>query len=351
MESNEEEKSYDTHEIKSSLKFYYNFLDKIDPFVFTEENFPIKRGDIIITINHLENIPQNHIVNNLVYGHPSLTLAIESIENLEKLDPAKEPDWSKWMIIMSLESLINIGYHILYQKFVFDYQHNENGKSPKQALTKLIEEKAIFKNNLSSFPSKYLKLVNDFIEVEIEKNTSLLELDTSGISKEAKDLLINYLNQINESIESNDLYSSLKKNEIENFIFKFNRLLFIPSYFDITKADRERVFHIFLLGVLEGKLSNYKIKSNKESGFGRYDICLNPIDKRDPGVIIEIKKVNKDSKTGEIQLELNSAIEQIKSKNYMFELSEDGVKKIILISIVFNGLVPNLDWIIQNKNC
>ena len=347
LNNQEEEKSYTTAKIKSGLKFYYNLLDKVDPFIFTEDNFPLKRGDIIITLNYLENIPQNHIVNNLVYGHPSLTLAIESIESLEKLDTQKEPDWSKWMFIISLEYLLNTSFLILHQKFVFDYQNTQIGKTPKQALSKLIEEKAFFKNNLSSFPSKYLKLVNDFIEVEIEKNKSFLELDTLGISKEANDLLINYLTQINESIESNDLYSSLKKGEIENFIFKFKRLLFIPSYFDITKSDRERVFHIFLLGILEGRLNNYINKSNKESGFGRYDICLNPVDNRDPGVIVEIKKVKEDSKDEEIQLELNSAIEQIKSKNYSFELREDGVKKIVYISIVFNGLVPNLKWIFQ----
>lgn len=343
----QDEKSYGLIEIKSGLRFYYDYIDKINPYIFTEEKFPVKRGDIIVALSHLENISQNHQVFDLVHGHPILTHAIESIENFKKLDSEREPSWSKFMLAIWLENLLFVSCLILYRKFVIDYQTSIKSKTPENTLKILIEQKAFYKNNSSSYPSKYLNLVDDFIEVEIEKNKSLLEIDKSGISKEANELLISYLNQINESNESNDLYSSLRKSEFENFIFKFKRLLFIPSYFDITKADRERVFHIFLLGILEGRLNNYKIKSNKESGFGRYDICLNPNDKRDIGVIIEIKKVEEDSKDEKIQIELASAINQMQSKNYLFELREDNVKKVILISIVFNGLVPNLNWILN----
>ena len=190
-----------------------------------------------------------------------------------------------------------------------------------------------------------MKFVFEFIVSEAEPNpgTKALESD-QGISKEANELIIDYLDQIKTNNENNNLYSSLKKKEFDNFIYKFRRLLFIPSYYDITKSDRERVFHIYLLAALQGRLDNYRIKSNKESGLGRYDISLNPIDKRDPGIIIEIKKVDENQDQDSILIELNSALEQIEKKQYFFELIEDGVKQIVEIALVFTGLEPIINF-------
>lgn len=344
---------YDLTEIRLALSFYYEYLDRKDPFIFTEDKFPVKRGEIISTLKHLENIPERHQVNNLVQSHPYLNQAIESIENFKDVEANEEMfKFSKYLITIWLEYLLFTSCNVLYHKFQMDFENLIKDKDPKEILKILIEYKANLKNNSDSYSDKYLKLVNKYIEVEIEKNKALTELQPNGISEVANELIIKYLNQINNSNEKDDLYSSLRKKEYEIFIYKFKGLLYIPSYFDIRKTDRESQFHIFLLGVLKGKLENYNITSNKESGLGRFDICLNPVEKSDIGIIIEIKKVDEETNEEAIQLELNSAIEQIENRNYYYELYQDNVKQIIAISLVFNGLEPNLKWFLkENNNC
>ena len=70
----------------------------------------------------------------------------------------------------------------------------------------------------------------------------------------------------------------------------------IISYFDTGNSpsdeEPERFYHGFVLGLMVDQIDNYIITSNRESGFGRYDIMLEPIDKNNvhyPGIIIEFK--------------------------------------------------------------
>lgn len=86
LKNNAYEKEYDLTEIRLALSFYYNFLDENDPFIFTEDKFPVKRGEIISTLKHLENIPEKHQVNNLIQSHPLLNHAIESIKNFKNVE-------------------------------------------------------------------------------------------------------------------------------------------------------------------------------------------------------------------------------------------------------------------------
>ena len=115
------EKSYNLTDIKSGLSFYYNYLDQVDPIIFTEEDFPIKRGEIISTLKYFENIPKDHQVNNLVQSHPFLTQALESVNNFDKIENKNEQyKFSKYFIIIWIENLLFSGCFILYHKFQFD---------------------------------------------------------------------------------------------------------------------------------------------------------------------------------------------------------------------------------------
>ena len=82
--------------------------------------------------------------------------------------------------------------------------------------------------------------------------------------------------------------------------------------------------------------TQYKIKSNRESGDGRYDICLIPKKEQYPGVIMELK-----AETGLSENELNDlaekAIQQMEEKRYGAELVNDGVSTIIKLGIAFSG--------------
>ncbi len=91
------------------------------------------------------------------------------------------------------------------------------------------------------------------------------------------------------------------------------------------------------------------VKSNRESGEGRYDIMLIPNDKTAYGIVIEIKSVEKrkpkesDSKfTDRINKSIDEALQQIETNKYYSEILENGIKpeKIIKLAIVFAGKEP-----------
>lgn len=346
------EKSFNLLPICQGLKFYYDLLDKIDPLIYNDKNFPIKRGEIISTIKYLEAIPKEHNVFRLTQSHPTLTQALDFINQSNDIDENEIPNYIKFLISYWIENLLFSGCYILYHKYQFDFQSSINNKSTIETIKVIVEQKANFKNNEESYSRRFLKLVYDFLEIELEKYKEIKNIDSPAtISNEVNELIKSYLEQIELNNANNDLFSSLRNKEFEQFIFKLKRLLYIPSYYDITKIDREKAFHTFLLGVIKGRLDQYIITSNKESGFGRYDICLNPIDKRNPGIIIEIKKIDSNINQTEISSELNSALKQIDDKKYVFELQESGIKQILNIAIVFNGLEHSLSWKLNTNKC
>ena len=100
-------------------------------------------------------------------------------------------------------------------------------------------------------------------------------------------------------------------------------------------GNNESFYHGLMLGLCAVLSNQYRIKSNAESGFGRFDAMLIPINKTNPGFIFEFKytKNNKDdlSKLAE------TALQQIDEKRYDAELRDIGVANIIKIGIAFRG--------------
>ncbi|MDI6879225.1 MAG: PD-(D/E)XK nuclease domain-containing protein [Desulfitobacteriaceae bacterium] len=84
------------------------------------------------------------------------------------------------------------------------------------------------------------------------------------------------------------------------------------------------------------KFPEYEVKSNRESGYGRYDVMMIPGDLKQAGIIIEFKKV--DAAEGEdLEKTAERALEQIEAKEYRQELLERGIHNIIKLGIVFRG--------------
>ncbi len=206
----------------------------------------------------------------------------------------------------------------------------------------LIENKYYYTQNEGSFPSKFIKDTVEFCASLIEKYKEIRQSEeTNQVSDEVKKMVEGYLSLITNNIQSNDLISPLTEKKYDEFISKLTAMLYIPSFFDIKGDDKEHIFHIYLLGVLQGRVTGYKVSSNKESGIGRYDISLYPIENSNPGAIIEIKKIDN---TSNIELELNEAIKQIENKHYNTELKSFGVNTILNIAIVFEGLQPHIQY-------
>lgn len=90
------------------------------------------------------------------------------------------------------------------------------------------------------------------------------------------------------------------------------------------KNEPERFYHGFVLGLLVELRGRYEILSNRESGYGRYDVLLKPLHKKDPAYILEFKVQDKeDEKT--LQNTVAAAKKQIEDKNYEAELVKQGI--------------------------
>jgi Predicted AAA-ATPase/PD-(D/E)XK nuclease superfamily len=107
----------------------------------------------------------------------------------------------------------------------------------------------------------------------------------------------------------------------------------VLSYHDTSGDEPERVYHAFVLGLLVNLGSQYQVRSNRESGYGRYDVMLIPKDPQQTGFVFEFKKVNsKYDKTPKTAMK--SALKQIKDRHYALELRQAGVQKILGIGVV-----------------
>ena len=105
------------------------------------------------------------------------------------------------------------------------------------------------------------------------------------------------------------------------------------SFYDTAS---ESFYHGLVLGLMAMMDNQYKIKSNRESGKGRFDICLMPRDNKHPGMIMELKwKKNLDD--NELVLLADEAISQIHSMEYDSEMKSEGIKKILKFGIAFSG--------------
>ena len=135
--------------------------------------------------------------------------------------------------------------------------------------------------------------------------------------------------------ETNEFIRALISGDIESMNEYMNDVaLNTFSSFDSGKKKSNRkapenFYHGFVLGLMVDQTENYIITSNRESGYGRYDIMLEPIDKTNekyPGIVIEFKVIN-PRKENTLEETVAAALKQIEDKNYDAELIKRGVKE------------------------
>ena len=132
----------------------------------------------------------------------------------------------------------------------------------------------------------------------------------------------------------NEFINAMLSGDIESMNEYMNRVTRgVISYFDTGKTpsdeEPERFYHGLVLGLMVDQVDNYILSSNRESGFGRYDIMLEPIDKNNeklPGIVIEFKVFNQ-KKEDTLEETVKNALRQIKEKDYDAELIKRGVKE------------------------
>ncbi len=336
------EKIYFAKSILKGIMFYYEQLDKINKSIYLEKNFPIKRKDVLVAINFLNAIPEDDMLNNFSQSHPQLQSAMERIDFYSNLSVA-ELSYNEMHIIIYLDHLLFSAINIMFFKVKIEIPKAIKDLSIDEKIKYLIENKYYYLQNESSFATMFISQAVAYCDSEIEKFKELrASVEINPITAEINKMVEQYLFLVQDNIQGNQLISPLIEQKFPEFIAKLKRMLLIPSFFDITEADKERTFHVFVLGVLQGRIEGYNISSNKESGVGRYDIALTPIELKNPGVLIEIKKREKDK--ANIENELDEALNQIEKKLYFTEMRNIGVQTILNVAIVFEGLEPHIKY-------
>ena len=102
------------------------------------------------------------------------------------------------------------------------------------------------------------------------------------------------------------------------------------SYFDAGnnpsgKKEPERFYHGFVLGLLVDQARGYMVKSNRESGLGRYDVVMEPKDVKDTAVIMEFKVFDKEESEDTLEDTARNALQQIEDKKYATDLLQRGI--------------------------
>ena len=130
----------------------------------------------------------------------------------------------------------------------------------------------------------------------------------------------------------NAFVSALVKGDVEAMNEYMNDVaLTTISSFDVgthrsEKAHPERFYHGFVLGLMVEQAESYEIRSNRESGFGRYDIMMIPKKNNLPAIVIEFKVYN-PRREQTIEDTVHVALKQIEEKSYDTELIARGIEK------------------------
>ncbi len=152
-----------------------------------------------------------------------------------------------------------------------------------------------------------------------------------------KEITFVYEKEILNRTNQNSLAISISQAIFSKDTQKLQALLedFMVKSISSIDGANEGFYHGMMLGLCAILGNRYKIRSNRESGLGRFDIQLMPLTKGMPGFIFEFKHT-KDEHT-DLSALADSALQQIEAKKYDTELRDNGVNSIISIGIAFRG--------------
>ncbi len=168
-------------------------------------------------------------------------------------------------------------------------------------------------------------------------NKFLLSIPNREIKSLYNNIIKEYFSNIIPNLSSimDKISLSIMNNDIEKFGEEIRNLLITKlSSHDVGK-NKEAVYHVIIfLSLLRLEYNSYEVRSNKESGDGRYDIVVIPKNNSKIGYVTEIKlaKIREN-----LEKKAQKAISQIEEKKYESELKERGIKNIIAIVVAFKG--------------
>ena len=164
-----------------------------------------------------------------------------------------------------------------------------------------------------------------------------LRIPNVEVAELYKSMILDWFNQSLHKHKYHMLLNSLISGDIDTFSQLFQEfMLSSVSVFDVPSQDSEKIYHGFILGILIGLSDRYEVKSNRESGLGRYDVMLIPKNPKDLGIIMEFKKIGRFEKTT-LEAAVNAALKQIEDRQYAQELIDREITSILYLGLAFEG--------------
>jgi hypothetical protein len=152
-----------------------------------------------------------------------------------------------------------------------------------------------------------------------------------------ENIISNWVVKSFQSKKLQQMYKALIDGNIEEFELILNDFVITTlSYFDARGQEPEAVYLGFIAGMLVGLGNEYSVKTNRESGYGRYDVMVKPRDKNKQAIIMELKSVNK-TRHRDFDKSIQEALKQIEDRAYARELQAQGYNDILKLAIVSDG--------------
>ena len=234
-----------------------------------------------------------------------------------------------------LENMLNHAGESVYE----DLKRFTDGESIKKYISDGTTIKSLLSNDDEIWQlllySGYL--TKDRKQKEIDVTTEYTDVYNLRIpNKEIRKYFGNmFLNRFfGTEVKTNILMKALEGGDIKKFEKTLGEIMInMLSHFDLDK-EMEKIYQVFMIGLVGFLMGKYEIISNDESGYGRYDLAMIPIKSNEKAYLMEFK-ISKTKKGMEESAE--KALKQIDEKKYDTKLRARGIKNILKIGIAFYG--------------
>ena len=183
--------------------------------------------------------------------------------------------------------------------------------------------------------SGYLTKAKEKIEIdETLEYTNIynLKIPNKEIRKYFGNMFLNRF--FGTELKTSILIKALESGDIKKFEKTLGEIMVnMLSHFDLD-SEMEKIYQVFMIGLVGFLMGKYEIISNNESGYGRYDLAMIPIKSNEKAYLMEFK-ISKTEKS--MTLKAEEALKQIDEKKYDTRLKARGIKNILKIGIAFYG--------------
>ena len=230
-----------------------------------------------------------------------------------------------------LENMLNHAGESVYE----DLKRFTDGESIKKYISDGTTIKSLLSNDDEIWQlllySGYLTK-DEKQEKESDSNVYNLKIPNKEIRKYFGNMFLNRF--FGTEVKTNILIKALEGGDIKKFEETLGEIMInMLSHFDLDK-EMEKIYQVFMIGLVGFLMGKYEIISNDESGYGRYDLAMIPIKSNEKAYLMEFK-ISKTKKGMEESAE--KALKQIDEKKYDTKLRARGIKNILKIGIAFYG--------------